>query len=100
MGLFLTRRWSTTTVPLQTAEQPRQGLREEQEEGLCYAGVPSCRYTNEGTRRPPPKRKTFLVFVTKDGNVFQWRWEEADPNMEGYPLKWRERFGSQKWPKA
>lgn len=77
-----------------------EGLREEQEEGLCYAGVASCRYTNEGMRKPPPKGKTFLVFLTEDGKVFQWRWEEADPEMDGYPVNWRERFGSQKWPQS
>lgn len=77
-----------------------EGLRQEQEEGLCYAGVPSCRYTNQGNKKPPAKGKTFLVFLTNEGTVFQWRWEEADPDWEGYPLKWRERFGSQKWPQT
>lgn len=76
------------------------GLREEQEDGLCYAGIPSGSYTNEGKRKAPLKGKIFLVFVTESGHVFQWRWEEADPKMEGYPLDWRERFESQKWPKS
>lgn len=73
-----------------------EGLREEQEEGLCYAGVPPCRYSNAGARLPVPPGRTFLVFVT----VFQWRWEEMDPAMSGYPLDWRTRFGRQKWPKT
>ena len=77
-----------------------QGLREEQEEGLCYAGIPSCSYTNEGKKKPPPKGKTFVVFLTSENQVFQWRWEEADLDIDGYPVKWRARFGSQKWPQT
>ena len=38
--------------------------------------------------------------LTNEAKVFQWRWEEADPSMEGYPINWRERFGSQKWPRT
>jgi hypothetical protein len=77
-----------------------KGLREEQEAGLCYAGVPSGSYTNQGRKKPPLPGKTFLVFLDEEGKVFQWRWEEADPEREGYPENWRDRFGSQKWPKT
>lgn len=77
-----------------------EGLREEQEDGLCFVGVPSGSYTNQGRKRPPLRGKTFLVFLTSDSKVFQWRWEEADPDREGYPVKWRERFARQKWPKT
>lgn len=77
-----------------------EGLREEQEEGLCYAGIPSGSYTNQGRKKPPLKGKTFLVFLDQDGKVFQWRWEEADPERKAYPENWRERFRSQKWPKT
>src|SRR5437016_12364625 len=44
-----------------------EGLREDQEEGLCYAGIPSGSYTNQGRKKPPLKGKTFLVFLTEDG---------------------------------
>ncbi|MFO0969765.1 MAG: hypothetical protein U0793_29770 [Gemmataceae bacterium] len=77
-----------------------EGLREEQEAGLCYAGIPSGSYTNQGRKKRPLDGKTFLVFLTEEGKVFQWRWEEADAEREGYPEKWQERFGSQKWPKT
>jgi hypothetical protein len=77
-----------------------EGLREEQEEGLCFAGIPSGSYTNQGSKKPPLKGKTFLVFLTEDGKVFQWRWEEADPDRKGYPENWQKRFGKQKWPKT
>jgi hypothetical protein len=77
-----------------------EGLRDEAEEGMCYAGIPSGSYTNQGRKKPPLAGKTFLVFLTQEGKVFQWRWEEADPDQAGYPEKWQERFGSQKWPKT
>ena len=77
-----------------------EGLREEQEEGLCYAGIPSGSYTNLGRKKPPLNGKAFLVFLDEEGKVFQWRWEEADPRREGYPENWKERFENQKWPKT
>ena len=76
-----------------------EGLREEQEEEMCYAGIPSGSYNNQGRKKPPFEGKTFSVFLTEDGKVFQWRWEDADPDREGYPEKWQDRFGSQKWPR-
>jgi hypothetical protein len=77
-----------------------EGLREEQEAGLCYAGVPSGSYTNQGKKKSPLKGKTFLVFLTEDRKVFHWRWENADSERVGYPENWRARFGSQVWPKT
>jgi len=77
-----------------------EGLREEQEDGLCYSGIPSGSYTNLGKKKPPPKGKTFVVFITSDSKVFQWRWEKADPERDGYPLEWQVRFGGQKWPQT
>lgn len=60
---------------------------------------PSGTYTNQGGKKPPLKGKAFLVFLTEDGKVFQWRWEDADPNREGYPENWQERFGGSKMAK-
>jgi hypothetical protein len=77
-----------------------EGLRDEQEDGLCYAGIPSGSYTNQGRKKPVPRGKTFLAFVTSNGQVFQWRWEDEDPDWEGYPIAWRARFTRQKWPKT
>ena len=77
-----------------------EGLREEQEEGLCFAGIPSGSYTNQGKKKAPLEGKTFLVFVDEDDKVFQWRWELADEGCEGYPENWQLRFGRQKWPKS
>src|SRR5437588_8918947 len=68
-----------------------EGLRQEQEEGLCYAGIPSGSYTNQGRKRPRLPGKTFVVFLDAEGQVFQWRWEQADSDREGYPENWQER---------
>lgn len=77
-----------------------EGLREEQEKALCYAGIPSGSYTNQGRKKPPLNGMTFLVFLDEHGKVFQWRWQEADPERGGYPENRQERFESQKWPKT
>jgi hypothetical protein len=76
-----------------------EGLqRDGQEEALCYAGLASCRFSNQGAQLPPPPGKTFVVYIRKDDVIFRWDWEPADVNGT-YPLGFRERFGKQLWPK-
>jgi hypothetical protein len=77
-----------------------QGLaRDGQEEALCYAGIASHRYTNEGHQVPPPPGMTFAVYIRPDDVVFRWDWERADKNLT-YPLGYQTRFGPQLWPKT
>ncbi len=73
--------------------------REGQEEALCYAGIASHSYTNQGHQVPPPLGQTFVVFIREDDVVFRWDWEKADKNLT-YPLNYRDRFGPQLWPKT
>jgi hypothetical protein len=70
---------------------------EGQEAALCYAGLASCRYTNEGHQVPAPKGKTFAVYIRSDDVIVGWDWELADDNLT-YPQDYRERFGKQLWP--
>lgn len=77
-----------------------EGLeREDQEEALCYAGLASCQYTNTGIAVPPPKGKTFVIYIRSDDVIFRWDWEPADRNL-AYPLDYKDRFGKQLWPKS
>ena len=44
-----------------------QGLqREGQEEALCYAGLASCRFSQDGHQLPRPPGKTFVVYIRSD----------------------------------
>jgi hypothetical protein len=77
-----------------------EGLqREGQEEALCYAGIASWRFSNDGHVLPPPPKKTFIVHIREDGAIVRWDWEPADDNST-YPEDYRTRFGSQLWPKT
>lgn len=75
------------------------GVRDFQVGGTCYSGVPACAYTNGGAKIPPVPGKVFCVYVNPHGIVFEWRWEPADPDVEGLPLGYHDRFGKRLWPK-
>ena len=73
-----------------------EGLqREGQETGLCYVGRPKRHGGNWSA--PPYPMKVFLVFVTKEKTIFEWRWEKQDPEKPGFPLDSRARFGKAIW---
>jgi hypothetical protein len=76
------------------------GVREHQEGGLCYCGTPTCAYTNDGAKIPPVPGKVFLVYVNPRGHLFEWRWDQEDPEFPGYPIGWddKSRFREQLWP--
>lgn len=65
------------------------------EEGLCYIGVP--RRFREGVEMPPPPKMIFLVCLTKDFKVFEWRWEREDAIKTGFPCDEKRRFTELKW---
>jgi hypothetical protein len=76
-----------------------QGLRTEQEEGFCYAGLASCAFSVRGIQIPPPTGYTFLVFVSTIDQIFQWRWEIAEHNLV-FPIAHETRFERRVWPKV
>ena len=88
-----------------------EGLeREEQQNGLCYAGIPPFirRESKAAISRgraeldllelPPPPGMTFAVFMTVRYVIFDWRWERADVNNAGHPTEWEVRFDKRLWP--
>jgi hypothetical protein len=75
------------------------GVREHQEGGTCYTGVPTCAYTNGGSKVPPVPGKVFCVYVNPRDRLFEWGWEQADPDEVGLPIGWQERFKERIWPK-
>jgi hypothetical protein len=75
-----------------------EGLeRPSQEAGFCYAGRPSRDFPKRGIDLPAPHKKVFLVFVTASGKIFDWRWEDCDPEEPDYPEDWKNRFGRLLW---
>lgn len=76
-----------------------QGLkREEQEDGLCYAGVPDVDHRNVSITVPPPKSMVFLVFITACNKISDWRWEKCDKDALDCPENYRTRFEKILWP--
>ncbi|HET6248678.1 MAG TPA: hypothetical protein VFE47_13330 [Tepidisphaeraceae bacterium] len=75
-----------------------EGVREHQHGGICYSGIPTCRYTDEGA---PIPGFVFLVYINPMDWLYEWRWDKEDPNMPGYPLGWDDpaRFKAKLWPK-
>ena len=79
-------------------EKPHEvhlGLRdpEDQDHGLAYVGYPDHALSAEGETRPMPKGMAFIVFMTKNRFVYDWRWDVlGDPALR-FP-------GGRTWPKS
>lgn len=76
-----------------------ESVREHQDGGWCYCGVPTCAYTNSGAKIPPVPNKVFCVYVNPGNYLFEWRWEPADPDDKGLPLGYQERYKVKVWPR-
>ena len=70
-------------------------LRENHDNSLCYVGMP--KEYGPFMEQEPATGIVFLVFVTCDGLVFEWRWEAEDPDCRGMPLNAKSRFKTLKW---
>ena len=74
-----------------------RGVREEGERNwLCYVSRPAHAYDyRTGDSRIAWPGQVFLVFVTDDRIIYNWRWEKADaedPSVpEGYASRFEER---------
>jgi hypothetical protein len=47
---------------------------------LCYVGKPSIAFRSNGQQVEPWQGQVYLVFVTNENVVYNWRWEKADGN--------------------
>ncbi len=80
-----------------------EGLRKEEDhrytktEGwLCYSGVPSCAYAQNGSRIEPRPGEVFLVFVDDEKIVYLWYWCECDKDNPNIPVDADIRFRARK----
>jgi len=74
-------------------------IREHQKGGMCYCGIPTCRYTIGGAKVPPPPNMVYCVYINPGDRFFESRWEPADPDHEGLPLGYQTRYKMKIWPK-
>ena len=84
-----------------------QGIRFDEDEKhscnspgwLCYCGYPPIDFRFTGEETSPPPRKVFLVFVNEEKIVYNWGWDQADPDAwdEGkyLPIDYQNRFQEQ-----
>jgi hypothetical protein len=73
-----------------------RGVREEGERNfLCYCGRPKHAYARDGETTPPYQGEVFLVFVSDERVIYNWRWEpsgSADGKLpEGHEARFDER---------
>jgi hypothetical protein len=64
------------------------------EQSLCYVGRP--RVYGDGVEYPPRPSMLFLVCMTVEKKIFEWRWEREDCNT-AQPKNAKQRFGKLKW---
>lgn len=78
-----------------------RGLRRDEDEPrhegdgtgwLCYCAIPPRAYDRDGNEIPPYRRKVYLVFVTDEEIVYNWRWDQADADEQHLPHDHENRF--------
>jgi hypothetical protein len=68
-------------------------MREADEDGWCYAGVPDHAYVGKGAIKvAPPKCSIFLVFINCERTIYEWYWYDVDPTESRFPLNHAQRF--------
>ena len=73
-----------------------QGLkREGKETAFCYVGKPQRH--GEDWSGPGPNGMVFMVCVTVDGVVFEWRWEKENKVDGNRPKDIKQRFENEIW---
>jgi hypothetical protein len=76
-----------------------EGLkREGYENALCYIAKPK-RY-GDGWNSPASPKMVFLVCMTDEFKVFEWRWEPEDADRLNCPKNAKQRFTKIKWKRS
>lgn len=61
------------------------GIRDYEEGGMCYIGVPTYSFTKNGEQRPAPPNMAFIVVLNSYNNIYEWRWIEENADSEDFP---------------
>ncbi len=89
------------TVPTVCSAPTRiyQGVREEDEqEWLCYCGMPDTRFEKSGREVKADESEVFPVFVNDERRVYAFAWERSEGPNSGVPIDWRNRFLRRVYP--
>ena len=66
---------------------------EGDDEGLCYVCTPTAAYDyKRHVEVNAWPGQVLLVFVNGERELYNWRWERADPERPDRPLGWETRF--------
>lgn len=89
------------TVPSTCADPTiiYQGIRQEDEqEWLCYVGMPLSRFSSTGRKESTDENDIFLVFVNAERRVYGFAWERSATPNSGIPRDERTRFDRRVYP--
>jgi len=76
-----------------------EGLeREGFEKGLCFTGKTDRYRLRQAVETPFPRGKVFAIYMDKSRFIFEWRLEREDPEHDGHPVRWTQRFTRRLWP--
>src|SRR5262245_14537605 len=71
--------------------------RDGHENSYCYAACPCRRFVSDNNSLPVEDGFVFLVFVTADFDIFDWRFEKTDDIDKQLPRNYKHRFGELIW---
>jgi hypothetical protein len=62
--------------------------------GWIFCGKPRRTYDSCGQSQQAPENMVYVVYVDREGFVFDWDWVQENPGEPGFPIDWTLRFGN------
>lgn len=73
------------------------GIREHNEGGWCYVGIPRKLYVKTNIIIDFPENMVFAVYINPKFVLFDWCPEYIDVDNDMCPLNWKDRYRSLVW---
>ena len=77
-----------------------EGVRDYEEGGWCYVGIPDEISPAEKVKAPFPPGFVYAVYVNPEREVYWWCLEKSAKDDPLCPEDWQERYGSLKWSRT
>lgn len=93
-------KYSNLMAAKEVLENPKRifwGIREHNEGGWCYVGLPTKLCVRPDEWIDYPDDKVFAVYVNSEMIVFDWITEYLDDENDMSPRGWKERYRSLIW---